>query len=471
MRDDLAAPTRTGQVMAAIRDRIASRLLCAGDRLPSIRQSAAAFGVAPATVVEAYDRLVAEGLIEPRPRSGYFVSNLASAPAGPAAHGPRRDRAIDPFWVSRESLDAPAASEKPGCGWLPSDWMPQQALQRALREVGRNLAGLTDYGPTAGDPVLRQQIALRFAAEGLICDPDRILLTGSSTQAVDLLCRLLLRPGDRVLLDDPCYFNYQALLAAHQARVVSVPFGPGGPDPERFAAVVAAERPRLYLTNSGVHNPTGGRLALTTAHRLPAIAAAHGMIVVEDDVFADFAPDSPTLAALDGLHGVIRIGSFSKTLSAGLRCGYIAARPEWLGPLADLQLATGFGGPSPVAAAAISRVLAGGQFRRHLEDLRRRLTRARADLTHRLAALDIMPWAEPAGGFTLWCRLPEGLDSAELAQACRRDNVILAPGNVFSPSQSAARYLRFNATQTSDRALEVLAAAITRARRSSLSGA
>lgn len=458
----MAGQTQTGRVMDGIRSRIAARLLCAGDRLPSVRQSAASFGVSPATVVEAYDRLVAEGLIEAVARSGFFVSHLAGAPQSPSARSPRRDLAIDPFWVSRQSLDASAAGEKPGCGWLPPEWMPQRALQKALREVSRDATKLTDYGSTAGSPALRRQIALRLAAEGLLCDPEQILLTGSGTQAIDLICRLLLRPGDTVLLDDPCYFNYQALMAAHGARLVSVPFTPTGPDPAGFEAIVVAERPRLYITNSNLHNPTGGSLNLPTAHRLPAIAAAHGMVIVEDDIFADFAPGVPTMAALDGLSGVIRIGSFSKTLSAALRCGYIAGRAEWISALSDLQLATGFGGPSPLAAGVISTVLASGSYRRHMDELRRRLTRARRQVGQGLMELGLIPQGQPVGGFTLWCRLPEGLDSAALARTCLAQDVILAPGNVFSPSQSAAGFLRFNVAQTSENALMVLCKALER---------
>ncbi|GHC96504.1 aminotransferase-like domain-containing protein [Novosphingobium pokkalii] len=456
----MATAPRTQQVIDGIRSRIAARLLCAGDRLPSVRQSAARFGVSPATVVEAYDRLVADGVIQAVPRSGFFVSHLASAPAGPAANAPRRDHAIDPFWVSRQSLDESGAVAMPGCGWLPADWMPQAALQRGLREAMRDPANLLHYGSTAGDPALRRQIALRFAGEGLVCDPDRILLTASGSAAADLICRLLLRPGDTVLLDDPCYFNYQALVAAHAARAVSVPFGPSGPDPAVFAAVVAAERPRLYLTNSGVHNPTGGALALPTAHRLPGLAAAHGMVIVEDDIFADFAPGRPTMAALDGLSGVIRIGSFSKTISAAVRCGYIAARPEWIDALADLQLATGFGGPSPLASAAIGHVLGQGAYRRHMEQLRRKLDRARRHSAQALASLGLTVSGADGAGFTLWCRLPAGLDSAALAQRCLAHGVILAPGNVFSPSQSAAPFLRWNVAQTSPAALDALAKAM-----------
>lgn len=224
--------------------------------------------------------------------------------------------------------------------------------------------------------------------------------------------------------------------------------------------IVAAERPRLYITNSSLHNPTGVSLSLSTAHRLPAIAAAHGMVIVEDDIFADFAPGSPTMAALDGLAGVIRIGSFSKTLSAALRCGYIAARPEWIESLSDLQLATGFGGPSPLATSAISHVLASGTYRRHMEDLRVRLARARNQVGQQLFDLGVVPQGLPTGGFTLWCRIPTGLDSATLATTCLKQGVILAPGNVFSPSQSAAAFLRFNVAQTSGLVLGVLESAL-----------
>lgn len=454
------AVTRVDHVASAIRQRIGAGALAAGDRLPSVRQAAAQFGVAPATVVEAYDRLVLEGTARARPRAGFYVSERAAAPAAPSRRAPPRPAAIDPFWVSRQSLDAPADAEKPGCGWLPPDWMPQAAMQRALRDVARGDAALALYGTTSGDAALRRLIALRLAGDGLDCDPDQVLLTGSSTQAIDLICRLLLRPGDAVLVDDPCYFNFQALLAAHDARAVAVPYGLHGPDPDRFAAIVAQAQPRLYLTNSRVHNPTGGAPTLAVAHRLVTTAASHGLVIVEDDIFADFAPDMPTLAALDGLSAVIRIGSFSKTLSASLRCGYVAGRPEWIAALADLQLATAYGGPGPLATGVIAQVLASGQYRRHMATLRQRLVRERQRMTQRLARLGIAPAHVPAGGFALWCRLPAGQDSADLAVRCLEQGVILAPGNVFSPTQTAGDFMRFNVTQTSERALEVLAAAM-----------
>ena len=380
MRQPSNAPkaTRTTEVMNAIRARIASRALAADDRLPSIRSFAATMGVSPSTVVEAYDRLAAEGLIRARPGSGFYVSSAALPRLSLAQDQPQRDRAVDPFWVSRQSLDAASGALKPGCGWLPADWMPTEALRRAFRGLARaEDAVLADYGATRGSLALRRTLMARFADEGLDASPDQVLLTMSGTQAIDLICRFLLRPGDTVLVDDPCYFNFRALLRAHQVKLVSVPYTPSGPDVASFEAVLEAERPRLYITVSGLHNPTGATMSPQTAHRVLNAATACDLTIVEDDIFADFEPEpSARLAALDGLNRVIRIGSFSKTLSASLRCGFIAARADWIEQLVDLQVATGFGGPCAVATEIIASVLATGFYRKHVEELRRRLARA-----------------------------------------------------------------------------------------------
>lgn len=456
--------SRTGEVMAAIRGRIASRSLSHGDRLPSIRALAATLKASPSTVVEAYDRLVSEGVVLSRPGSGFYVSAGAVTPAVNDLET-RADRAIDPLWVSRQSLDATAAALKPGCGWLPPDWMPNAILRRAMRGLARaDDALLADYGPSRGLPELRRLLARRCAADGLDIGPDQVLLTTSGTQAIDLICRFLLKPGDAVLVDDPCYFNFQALLRAHKARIVSAPYTPTGPDVARFAQVLAEERPRLYITNSAIHNPTGATMSAQTAHRLLTVASAHGLVIVEDDIFAEFEPDpSPRLAAFDGLVNVIRIGSFSKTLSASTRCGYIAARPDWIEAMVDLQVATHFGGASPVAARLVFDSLMDSGYRRHVEALRRRLSGARREATARLADLGVRAWVTPRGGFYLWGRLPDGRDASNVARLALDEDVILAPGNVFSAAQTAPDFMRFNVGQMRDpRVFQVLKAALAR---------
>ena len=459
------APTRIGDVMAAIRSRVSGGALATGDRLPSIRGFAASLGVSPSTVVEAYDRLAAEGLIRARRGSGFYVAGNGGPPLGLADAEPRRDRNVDPFWVSRQSLDADAGVLKPGCGWLPAEWMPLEALRRSMRVLVREGDSfLADYGGTRGLPGLRRHLCARFAQEGLEASLDQVMLTGSGTQAIDLVCRFMLRPGDVVVIDDPCYFNFQALLRAHQARIVGVPYTSSGPDVAAFEAILASEQPRLYITNSALHNPTGATITAQTAHRIVSAAASHRVTIVEDDIFADFEPEpSARLSVLDGLDRVVRIGSFSKTLSASMRCGYIAARADWVESLVDLQVATCFGAPSPFAAEVITDVLAEGSYRKHMEGVRRRLARARLETAARLQPLGIRPWLVPRGGMYLWCRLPDGQDSTELARRAMEEDVVLAPGNAFSVSRNAASYLRFNVAQSADpRIFDVLTRAMGR---------
>ncbi|WP_018182434.1 PLP-dependent aminotransferase family protein [Kaistia granuli] len=457
MDDEAGEGTRTARVMAAIRRRVAHRGLPAGAKLPSIRSLARELQVSTSTVVEAYERLVAEGLVRSRPGSGFFVASPA-APLALSAIGPKLDRAIDPLWVSRQSLDAGDSDLKPGCGWLPPAWLPEDVMRRALRTLSRaDGAALFDYGTPLGLPPLRQWIARRLADKGVEASPQQILLTESGTQSIDMLCRFLVEPGDVVLVDDPCYFNFQALLRAHRVTIAGVPWTPNGPDVEAFARACAEAKPRLYITNSAIHNPTGATLSPATAHRILKLAEQHGLTIVEDDIFADFetAP-APRLAAFDGLDRVIEIGSFSKTLSASARCGFIAARPDWIDGLVDLKIATSFGGGRFNAELALA-VLRDGSYRKHLEGLRLRLARAMAEVSARLRELGLVPWFEPQAGMFLWCRLPGGIDASDVAKAALPQGVVLAPGNVFSVSQTARDYLRFNVSQCADpRIFEVL---------------
>jgi DNA-binding transcriptional MocR family regulator len=463
MTDEAAGGTRVAMVMTTIRRRIAGRNLTSGAKLPSIRGLAASLKVSPSTVVEAYERLVAEGAIHARPGSGFYVASR-TAPLALSAVGPKVDRAVDPFWVSRQSLESKENALKPGCGWLPPSWLPEEPIRKALRSLSRSEASvLADYGSPLGLPPLRQLIAQRMTERAVECSPDQVMLTESGTQALDIVCRFLLEPGDTVLVDDPCYFNFQALLRAHHARIVSVPYTPSGPDVELFGKALAEHRPRLYITNSAIHNPTGATLSPVTAHKLLKLAEQSGLTIVEDDLFADFERiPAPRLAAFDGLERVIQIGSFSKTISASARCGFIAARPEWIEGLIDLKIATAFGG-GRLSAELVLAVLRDGGYRKHVEALRARLAAAMANVAPRLEAVGIVPWLIPDSGMMLWCRLPGDIDASALARAALAENVVLAPGNVFSVSQSAGSFMRFNVSQmVDDRIFETLRQAMDR---------
>lgn len=177
--------------------------------------------------------------------------------------------------------------------------------------------------------------------------------------------------------------------------------------------------------------------------------------------FSDFEYNAaPRLAALDNLSRVIFIGSFSKTLSASIRCGYIIAKPEWIDQLTDLKIATSFS-HNGVSAEVLLSALTDGSYRKHIELLKVRLAKAMHDTITKLEPLGIKPWIKPQAGIFVWCHLPEGVEASKIAKYCINHQVILAPGNAFSQAPNAGQFIRFNVTQSNhDHIYKTLADAI-----------
>lgn len=447
MKNKPGQGTRVEAVMQAIRKQLASRVLVPGERLPSIRQMAERLNVAKNTIVEAYDRLAADGVIAAKRGSGFYVCGHLP-PLSLAEVGAMKDRSIDPLWIIRQSLEAEDDMLKPGCGWLPPTWLPDEEIRRTLRRLAKDpQTGLLEYGHPYGHSALREQLGRRLGERGIAASVHQIILTDSGTQAIDLICRFLVEPGDTVLIDDPGYFNFQALLRAHRAQLVAVPYTEQGPDVEVLTELLALHRPRLYITNTVFHNPTGAVLSPIVAHRVLKLAEDHDLLIVEDDIYAEFGYNtSPLLASFDGLNRVIHVGSFSKVLTASVRCGYLAVRQDWTEQIVDLKLATTLSS-SGLGAELVYSLLRQGAYRRHVDALRSQLADAMGRTLHRLGKLGITPWMKPQGGMFLWMRLPHGLDSAKVSQQALREGIVLAPGNVFSLSQTAAPFMRFNVAQ------------------------
>lgn len=449
MSTELSEQSRTAQVMTLVRGRIERRSLLPGARIPSVRAMAEATGFSKSTVVEAYDRLAAEGVIRARPGAGFFVAApLAPLDVADIEPAPRRD--IDPVWMLRHSFENDPDTVRAGSGTLPPEWLAGDAMRKAMRAAARGNQLPAADTSVLGYAPMRALLVRRMAEQGVDCSPDQIVLTESGTHALDLVCRFLLQPGDCVLVDDPCFFNFLALLRAHRARVVAVPMTPAGPDLAAFEAVVMRERPRLYITNSAFHNPTGAIASAAHVHRVLKIAEAADMLVVEDDIFGDFEHEpSPRYAAFDGLDRVIRIGSFSKTATSAIRCGHVALRKDWVEPLADLRIVTSYVG-NPLGAELLAAMLTDGSYRHHMETIRSRLARAMTRVARRLNDIGIAPWCVPACGMSLWVRLPGGLDAADLARRAVDEGIILAPGAVFSPSGGWADHMRVHVVQGDD---------------------
>jgi DNA-binding transcriptional MocR family regulator len=466
--DAAGAEPLQAQIVAAIRARIAAHRLAPGEKLPSIRGLAMANRIGKFTVVEAYDRLAAQGVIVARSKSGFYVAGR-TPPLTLAEPEPSADPAVapDPVWMMRQSLSPDEKMLQTACGWLPDSWLPEAGIRRALAAIARApSARLLDYGPPLGHPPLRQQIRIRLAELEIDAPAERILITDGASQAIDLVCRHLLQPGDKVLVDDPGYFNYHAVLRAHRVQPLPVPLTRQGLDLDALERLAATQAPKLYLANPALQNPTGLSLTPAQAHRLLNLAARFDFRIVEDDVFRDFQ-SAPTqrLAALEGFAEesarVLHLGGFSKTISAALRIGFIVGPAETIRHLTDLKLATTFGN-NQVSAQVVQRMLEDGSYRKHVAGIRERLRRATPALRRKLEATGLRSWMEAEDGMFLWMRLPQGApDAVMLARAAIRQRIVLAPGAVFSPSRQWQDFLRINVAQSqSPRLIAFLQAAL-----------
>ncbi|KAA0218645.1 MAG: PLP-dependent aminotransferase family protein [Lautropia sp.] len=442
--------TRVEQLIGRIRHWIEQGLLKPGDRLLSVRAGATEQGVSKNTMAEAYDRLVAQGLLEARRGSGYYVSRIAR-PAFDELQ-PHVVEAIDTVSFLREQLEQ-SQGVRVGDGRPPPAWMEGSELGKHLKAIrpNRHVGFEHGYGSPWGFAPLRERIALMLNERAIVAAPNQVLLTQGANNALDLLVRHLCDAGDTVLVESPGYYPLFAKLKLARVNTVSVRRRVDGPDLDELAAKVTEHRPKVFFTQSLAHNPTGGSLSLPVAHRVMKIAARHGVTIVEDDPFADVLPSSaPRLAALDQFERVIYVGSFSKTMSASLRVGYIAAARPLVAALCDLKMVTQVS-TSDFVERIVYDLVASGHYLRHLRRLRVRIEQVTAIAIDRLARIGLAPFAPGAGGYYLWVLLPAGIDDRQLAREAAERGIFLAPGSVFLPDRATeASALRVNVAYADD---------------------
>jgi DNA-binding transcriptional MocR family regulator len=448
--------TLTDQLAGRYAERIRQRLLAPGARLPSVRECARRHAVSPSTVVAAYDQLLAQGLVEARRQRGFFVRGAVAdtrpAPAQPSGTPPRTPLPVSATTLIRGMFQPPGSQPMPGLGTLPADWLDAPLLGSALRRAGALLghAGL-QYGEPAGEGRLRRALAARLADHGVAARADQIVTTVGATQALDIVTRTLLRPGDSVLVDEPGWSIEYARLAALGMRVLPVPRGEDGPDLAVMQRLIEAqqshERPRLYVTVSVLHNPTGASLSLPSAHRVLQLAQAHDFHILEDDTYAHLAPAHlPRLSALDALERTIYVSGFSKILTPSWRVGYLAAPAALVDRLVDTKLLTTLTTPS-LTELALAHCLEQGLLRRHAERIVRLLDAARSRAV-KLAEAHGCRCATPPRGLFGW--VDAGVDTERLAQVMLDRGWLLAPGALFHASHRPTTLMRINFATTQE---------------------
>ncbi|SSY69639.1 PLP-dependent aminotransferase family protein [Alcaligenes faecalis] len=412
-----------------------------GQQLPSIRKMMAREGLSHHTVVSAYTRLVGEGMLEALQGRGYFVARWS---------GLNEDLPILPSEASMDPLfkllQAKPEQCKLGCGWLPLPWRDTDALAKAIRKTARSgRSGLVEYGDIHGYLPLRKQLSLLLRQSTLIqVSPQQILTTLGATQALDLISRTVIRVGDHVLVDEPCSSNLIKLIRLCGGIPVGVPRLAEGPDVVALDRILQAHKVRAFFCNSTFHNPTGAGLSPKVAFEVVKRAAEHDFLIVEDDVYGDFFPGvRQTFAGLGDFEHVVYIGSFSKSLSASLRIGYLACGPKLMESLLRLKLLTSVAVPG-FCERFVNTILADGTYAKHTQVIQRQL------MTHQQIAQKVLKeygWefeVQAQGGMFLWIRHPDLPDLTDFIQRLESKGVLLMPGSAFAVSKEFKDRTRLN---------------------------
>ncbi|QBZ91038.1 PLP-dependent aminotransferase family protein [Pseudomonas viciae] len=411
-----------------------------GTRLPSIRQLARENLLSQSCVSEACERLVAQGLLASRHGSRFFV-----APS-PDTLDENRPQGAPPI-----QGHLPGSSQwalKLGCGGLPESWRESDDLGYAIRQVTRtDMAGLFNYSTPLGLPALREQLSRRLKLLNIEADKNLIMTTTGATHGLDLIVRTLLQPGSCVVVESPGYSKLFELLRLYKIDMIELPRTPRGPDVDALQTLLATHRPSALFVNSACHNPTGSSLVPAVAQRLLQLTKKHAMLVIEDDVYADFQGSARTrLAALDA--DVVYVGSFSKTLSSSLRVGFVAAGPSVIVRLSEVKGITSMGG-SRFCESVLARLLANGAYRKLVQRQRQRLNADRAAVLQVLEDADWEVFGKPVGGLFIWAR-PPLCDYAGLQRLAKRFGVSLSSRTAFSPSGADSDWLRINVAYALD---------------------
>lgn len=438
-------PHKIDFVVDGVLTQMRSGVLRAGDRLPSIREEASRIGVGKNTVIEAYLRLVARGFLKVKRGSGYYV--VRTLPRVSEDKSSPITAAIGRAALIAEQLDR-RFPIRPGDGRPPPDWLEDSELRRYLSF--QRFQEADSYNSAWGYLPLRERLCGALGERGIGCTPNQLLMTHGANHALDLVIRRYLGQGDRALVDDPGYYPLMAKLALAGVEAVGVRRLPEGPDADDLASKVVSSGARIFFTQSLAHNPTGGSITPGNAYAVLKVSAAHDLLVVEDDPFADILPYSlPRLASLDQLDRVIYVGTFSKTLAASFRVGYIAASSAIAAEINELKVVT------TVATSAhderlIFQLIDQGHYLKHLRRLRARASKATADTVNCLTAAGFAIRRPLGGGFYLWIDLPPTVRSPAIAEDAAAHGIFIAPWSSFSVSDDAAPAMRVNVAYGAD---------------------
>lgn len=458
------------RLAATLESMIQGHSLRPGDRIPSVRHFSAQQRVSIPTALRAYETLETRGLIEARPKSGFFVrsrqADFVRIPTFAARAPEVTDFAnLDPF----DSLFSPAATAglvPLGVALADPSLLPGEKLAREMGVIARRLGPKsTNYDFAPGSEALRGELARRSLDWGCALQRDDFIIVNGGTEALSLALRATCKPGDTVIVESPTYFGLAQMIRELGLNGLPIPVeSVNGMDLDAVEKAVSHQRIAACVSIANFHNPVGFLMPEDRKQQLLALLAKRSIPLIEDDVYGDLQHNGARprcIKAFDPNGVVLLCGSFSKTLAPGYRVGYIAAG-RWHSQVLRLkQISTLSNALLP--SLAIAEYLRNGGYDRYLRSIRQTYRRQIGRV--REAIVDSFPpgigLSRPLGSFLLWCELPPQVDSMELFQRARREGISIAPGPLFSPDGGSFKnFIRINCgfpmTAATDRAVGLL---------------
>lgn len=435
------------QLSDQIAARIRSGELARGERLPATRELASQLGVNRTTVSAAYEILEADGLIAGQVGRGSFVTGPAGQSAGLVDWNGLLERGETP-------MAGPAAATRGVISFVMSrpsrELFPLEDFRLSAAAVlaRGDLADILQLGSPSGYEPLRRHLLEEARAQNLAGPSDDLVITNGCQQALDLIGRVLLRPGDTIAIEDPVYTGLKNLLAGMGAQLAGIPVGPDGIDVAHLERVLDRERPRFLVVTSNFQNPTGATLPLEARRALLQAARAASVPVVENDPYGELRYSGeplPALKQLDEHGGTVLLRSFSKVSFPGLRVGWVLGPKPLLDRLRQAKESADLHTDQLSQAVLLEFVKSG-----RLEAHRRRVLRAGSEqlATALEGCRRYFPagtrWTMPDGGMNIWLRLPEPLDAGELLPAAQQAGVAYVPGRYFAVSRLDPGALRLS---------------------------
>ncbi len=335
-------------------------------------------------------------------------------------------------------------------GGLPApETFPVEALARAHAEVfAHDSAAALQYSTTEGHRPLREWIAARMRCRGIDAVADRVLITSGSQQGIDLVSRIFLDPGDAVVVENPCYLAALQTFGGFQARLIPVGSDDHGMCVDQVERVLKKERPKLIYVVSDFHNPKGTSLSLERREQLLGLSRPHGVPNLEDDAYGELryrGEEIPPIASMDGDGSVIYLSTFSKTISPGVRIGWVVASEEVIAALTVAKQASDLH-TSTLMQHAVARMLVNFDYPGHLNRLRA-IYGARCEAM--LNALEsyfppTASWTHPEGGLFIWAELPKGVNGDDLLREALAEQVAFVPGTSFFAHRPQENFIRLN---------------------------